>query len=137
MSLTIDRLMENNMPEPRTYPEFESRAHLQAVATAVTETSIITTDLNGLVTLVNAGAERILGYRANNLIGKQPLGSLHVESHVGPLARNEEGSGRRLHDPSDQADQKKGSARSHNPVCPFLSELGHAAGGRCDEHPTI
>ncbi len=63
------------MPELPTNPEFEARAHLQAILNAATETSIIATDLQGHITLVNAGAEGMLGHRADDLIG-QPIASI-------------------------------------------------------------
>ena len=70
------------MPQPRTGPEFESHTHLQAILAATTEISIIATDLHGIITLFNAGAIRILGYRADDLIGKQISAIVQIEGTV-------------------------------------------------------
>ena len=44
---------------------------------AVTEHSVIATDLQGVISVFNAGAERLLGYRAEELLGKAPAEILH------------------------------------------------------------
>ncbi|MBI1387587.1 MAG: PAS domain S-box protein [bacterium] len=45
-------------------------ARLEAVLKAATETSIIGSDENGVINVFNTGAERMLGYRADEVIGK-------------------------------------------------------------------
>ena len=49
-----------------------ARVHtrLQAILDAATQVAIITTDANALITDFNTGAERMLGYRAEETIGK-------------------------------------------------------------------
>ncbi|MBF0613902.1 MAG: response regulator [Magnetococcales bacterium] len=55
-------------------------AQLQAVLDAATQIAIIATDLNGMITLFNRGAERMLGYQATEMIGhKTPLDLLDPE----------------------------------------------------------
>ena len=44
---------------------------------AVTEHAVIATDLAGVITVFNAGAERLLGYRAEELLGRAPAEMLH------------------------------------------------------------
>ncbi|GEM_PF-7002858 len=59
-----------------------STAKLQAVMNAALQVSIIATDSQGLITVFNSGAERMLGYRAEEMIGKQTPVILHLESEV-------------------------------------------------------
>jgi diguanylate cyclase (GGDEF)-like protein/PAS domain S-box-containing protein len=47
------------------------------VLAAATECAIIGTDAKGTVTVFNTGAERMLGYRARDLVGRTPLVDLH------------------------------------------------------------
>ncbi len=70
------------MSQLRTGPEFESHAHLQAILAATTELSIIAMDQHGIITLVNAGAERMLGYRAHDLIGQPISAIIQIEGTV-------------------------------------------------------
>jgi len=51
--------------------QFEARAQLQGVIDAAREFSIIATDLSGVIRIFSAGAERMLGYRADELVGKR------------------------------------------------------------------
>lgn len=52
---------------------------LAAVLDAAADFSIIATDRDGMVTLFNRGAERMLGYRAGEFVGRQSPSRLHVE----------------------------------------------------------
>ncbi|HXH37787.1 MAG TPA: PAS domain S-box protein [Thermoanaerobaculia bacterium] len=54
-----------------------ARAKLQAVMDAATHSSIITTDRDGVITRFNSGAERMLGYRAEEMIGKLTPSVIH------------------------------------------------------------
>ncbi len=47
----------------------ESNGRLQAVLDAATQAAIIATDADGLITLFNRGAERMLGYKAEEVVG--------------------------------------------------------------------
>ena len=49
-----------------------SRQELANVLRGATETSIITTSLSGAITLFNRGAERMLGYTAEEMLGRTP-----------------------------------------------------------------
>jgi PAS domain S-box-containing protein len=59
-----------------------SHADLNAVLNAATLVSIIATDKDGLITVFNSGAERMLGYTASEMIGKATPAMLHVESEI-------------------------------------------------------
>jgi len=65
----------------------QTRARLQAVLDAATQVSIIATDVNGTIDVFNAGAERMLGYTAEEMIGKQTPEIIHLEDEVGARGR--------------------------------------------------
>lgn len=56
------------------------------VMQAATEVAIIATDRDGVITLFNRGAERMLGYRAEETIGRQTPARFHLESEVSARA---------------------------------------------------
>jgi PAS domain S-box-containing protein len=53
---------------------------LNEILNAATLTSIVATDLHGLITLFNSGAELMLGYTASEMVGKQTPAVFHLES---------------------------------------------------------
>ncbi len=55
---------------------------LQAVLNAASEFSIIATDRDGLITIFNRGSEKMLGYRADEMVGKQTTLALHLSSEI-------------------------------------------------------
>lgn len=55
---------------------------LSSVLNAATQVAIIATDLNGLITIFNAGAERMLGYRSNEAVGHLTLQNLHLSEEL-------------------------------------------------------
>lgn len=55
---------------------------LQAVLDASSEVSIIATDLQGRVMVFNRGAEQLLGYRAEDMIGKASPKEFHLQSEI-------------------------------------------------------
>jgi len=59
-----------------------SRDRLASVLRAATETAVVATDLDGTVTQFNRGAERMLGYRASEVVGGATLARF-VESDNG------------------------------------------------------
>jgi PAS domain S-box-containing protein len=65
----------------------ESNARLQAVLDAATQVAVIATDPAGLVTLFNTGAERMLGYRAAEVVGRLTPVILHEPEEVVAYAR--------------------------------------------------
>ena len=58
------------------------QAQLQAIVDASTQVAIITTDLQGTITLFNSGAEQMLGYSAQEMVGRQTPSLIHLESEV-------------------------------------------------------
>ncbi|UGA36164.1 PAS domain S-box protein [Chromobacterium haemolyticum] len=65
----------------------EAQQHLQSVIDAASEFAIITTGLDGTIQMFSTGAERMLGYRAEELVGKQTLLLLHVEDEINDYGR--------------------------------------------------
>jgi len=67
-----------------------ARARLQGIIDSATEVSIIAADTSGIITVFNAGAERLLGYEAAEMVGKQTPEIIHladeVEAHASVLS---------------------------------------------------
>ncbi len=63
----------------------QTRARLQAVLDAATQVSIIATDVNGVIDVFNVGAERMLGYTAEEMVGRRTPEIIHSASEI--LAR--------------------------------------------------
>lgn len=59
-----------------------ARAYLQAVLDSATGVSIIASDSTGTITLFNSGAERLLGYRAEEMVGLRTPAVIHLEEEV-------------------------------------------------------
>ena len=55
----------------------EMRQRLQAVVDASDEVAVIATDINGVINLFNTGAQKLLGYTAEDVIGRLDLGRFH------------------------------------------------------------
>ncbi|MBS1208754.1 MAG: hypothetical protein H6R19_1152 [Proteobacteria bacterium] len=68
--------------------EAATRAMLQGVIDGATAFSIIACDPSGLITLFNTGAQRMLGYSAEEMVGKQSSLVLHDPAEL--KARGEE-----------------------------------------------
>jgi PAS domain S-box-containing protein len=66
----------------------KANARVQAVLDAMTQEAIIATEPDGMLTVFNTGAERMLGYSAEEMVGKQTPAILHIESEV--VARGKE-----------------------------------------------
>ncbi|QJD59817.1 PAS domain-containing protein [Pseudomonas sp. gcc21] len=60
----------------------QARAFLRAVIDASTEVAVITTDLEGSITLFNTGASKLLGYEADEMIGQHTPISYHLDSEL-------------------------------------------------------
>jgi PAS domain S-box-containing protein len=59
---------------------------LSGVLRNATETAIVATDSRGVITVFNRGAERLLGYRAAEVIGKASGAMLHDEAEMAARA---------------------------------------------------
>lgn len=66
----------------------ESKKLLDDVVNAATQVCIISTDVDGIITVFNKGAENLLGYSSEEMVGKQTPGILHNPEEV--LKRSEE-----------------------------------------------
>ena len=64
-----------------------ARAYLQAVLDSATGVSIIATDAGGTISLFNSGAERLLGYSAEEMIGQRTPAMLHLADEIQTRAR--------------------------------------------------
>jgi len=60
---------------------------LQSVLDAASEVAIIATDANGVISLFNRGAERMLGYRADDMVGKETPACFHLAAEFEERAR--------------------------------------------------
>tara|TARA_R110000868_G_scaffold63100_3_gene190202 strand:- start:2682 stop:7163 length:4482 start_codon:yes stop_codon:yes gene_type:complete len=60
----------------------EARLFLQAVLDSATGVSIITTDIQGQITLFNSGAERQLGYNSADVIGQHSSVRFHLADEI-------------------------------------------------------
>lgn len=65
-----------------------SNARLQAVLDAATQISVIAANPEGLITVFNSGAEQMLGYTSEEMVGKQTPAIFHLESEI--VARGQE-----------------------------------------------
>ena len=59
-----------------------ARSRMHAVVQGSTHVSIIATDVNGLITVFNSGAEQMLGYSADEMIGLQTPAIIHRPEEV-------------------------------------------------------
>ncbi len=58
------------------------RQRLQSIVDASDEVAMIVTDTQGLITLFNSGAERLLGYRAEDVVGRLGPAQFHDPAEV-------------------------------------------------------
>src|ERR1700722_13651530 len=79
--------LENRVAE-RSAELAGAKEKLQAVLDAATQMAIIAADTKGLITVFNRGAEQMLGYTAEEIVGKQSPALFHLESEI--IARGRE-----------------------------------------------
>lgn len=72
----------------RTHELASKTDQLTALLDAAADFSVIATDRDGLITVFNRGSERMLGYKADELVGRQSAALLHVVDEV--IARSQE-----------------------------------------------
>lgn len=78
--LTLQRLFEE---QKTASAEIERTSRLLAgVLNAASEVSIIATDPQGIITVFNHGAEKMLGYKAEDMVGIQTPTLLHLDSEL-------------------------------------------------------
>jgi PAS domain S-box-containing protein len=61
-------------------------ARIREVFAAATEVAIVTTDLHGNITLFNSGAERMFGYPAAEMVGREAVIKLHDPAEMAAYA---------------------------------------------------
>ena len=66
----------------RTAELTQAHEKLQSVLDGSTNVAIIATNLNGIITLFNAGAENLFGYKSEELVGRQTPGIFHLASEI-------------------------------------------------------
>ncbi len=66
----------------RTAELHESNLLLSSVLRSASELSIIATDVQGNIRIFNQGAERLLGYSADEMVGRHTPRKLHVEEEL-------------------------------------------------------
>ena len=65
-----------------------TQANMQALIDASSDVAIIATDINGLITVFNTGAEKLLGYSEEEIVGILSPAAFHLEEEV--VARGQE-----------------------------------------------
>lgn len=65
-----------------------SQAYMQALIDSSSDVAIIATDTEGLITVFNTGAEKLLGYSEEEVVGKLSPAPFHLEEEV--IARGKE-----------------------------------------------
>lgn len=68
--------------------ERAARSFVEAVLEAATATVIVGTDLDGVITLFNRGAENVLGYQASELVGRRDWSVLHDAQQIAAVAKD-------------------------------------------------
>jgi len=74
-----------DITESQNHPEVETQQvarQLQIIMNSATQASIIATDAQGLIKIFNSGAERMLGYKAEEVVDKETPALFHLESEV-------------------------------------------------------
>ncbi|MFP3520812.1 PAS domain-containing protein, partial [Pseudomonas sp. SIMBA_077] len=61
---------------------------LRCVLNAATQVAIIATDLRGVISTFNAGAEQMLGYSSSEAVGHLTLESLHLPEELESWAQS-------------------------------------------------
>ncbi len=83
MDTTRERVRRGNAVDSRETAETQ----LARVLDAATQFSICATDVDGIITLFNSGAERMLGFKSSDMVGKQTPAVMHLASEVDQRGR--------------------------------------------------
>jgi len=57
-------------------------SQLKGVLSAASQVSIVATDTNGIIRVFNTGSERMLGYSAEEMVGKETPARFHLDSEI-------------------------------------------------------
>lgn len=88
---------------PKGEPPEAKQSELGAAILQSANSSIITTDENGLILSFNPAAERMLGYRAEDVVGRQTPALFHLPEELNALARGLPESGKQTVTPGFEA----------------------------------
>ena len=66
----------------RTAELAETKAQVQAILDGATQVAMIATDTEGLITVFNPGAAKMLGYRSEEMVGRQTPAIFHLASEI-------------------------------------------------------
>lgn len=61
---------------------FRNIDDVKSIVSAATEVAVIAFDKKGLITLFNSGAQKMLGYEANELVGKKTAEIIHLDDEI-------------------------------------------------------
>lgn len=64
------------------FESFAAKEHLEHILSAASAVSIIAISIDGLITTFNSGAERMLGYRADDVVGKETPALFHMPEEI-------------------------------------------------------
>jgi PAS domain S-box-containing protein len=78
-----------------------ANAQRKAVLNSASQVSIIATSILGIITVFNTGAENLLGYQADEVIGKETPEKFHLESEVASRCKKITDTGGKINDPND------------------------------------
>ncbi len=73
--------MERHIADANQEIQLRNR-RIAEIMDASTEVSIISTNPQGVMTVFNSGAEKMLGYSAQEMVGKQTPATIHLESEI-------------------------------------------------------
>ena len=78
-----------------------ANAQRKAVLNSASQVSIIATSILGIITVFNTGAENLLGYQAEEVIGKETPEKFHLESEIAERCKQITDVGGKIDDPHD------------------------------------
>ena len=67
--------------------QINTNSKLEAVMNASTQVAVFSCDLDGVITLFNRGAELMLGYKAEDVVGKMTIERFHILSELEEYGR--------------------------------------------------
>jgi sigma-B regulation protein RsbU (phosphoserine phosphatase) len=79
-AVVLSLILERRKADKRQLQSLNAR--LEGVLDSATEMSIIATDPQGIITTFNRGAERLLGYTADEMVGRQTPAVFHLTTEV-------------------------------------------------------
>lgn len=84
---SVTQIIDNSLQKKAEERLRNTIARFEALLGASTRTMIVGTDTDGLITFYNTGAENLLGYTKDEMVGKQNPSIFHVKEEVIEVAR--------------------------------------------------